>query len=115
MKDIARLPVWAQEHIRTLQRERDVAVRTLNEFEDRQTKSNVWIEDHVCLGEQSGPTEKRLYLQDYKVTFQLGRTEVVVMLRESEQCLEVCVSGSNLYFQPRASNVIRVFDPKVRQ
>lgn len=62
-EQIAKLPKWAQDYIKTVCRERDMAIRTLNEFQDTQTKSDFWIEDLVCTGETVGPATKVRYIQ----------------------------------------------------
>ena len=64
---IMNLPKWAQEHIADLQRERDVSIRTLNEFCDKQTLSPFCFEDNPCTGEISGPVSKKHYVQAYKM------------------------------------------------
>ena len=64
---LSKLPRWAQEHIENLQRERDVAVQTLKQFEDSQTPSAIFYEDAVCDGEKSGPTFRRKYIQNHAV------------------------------------------------
>lgn len=61
--DISKLPKWAQTHIKDLKRERDVMLRALNEFQDKQTPSPFYFEDWVCSGEAPGPTPKRCYVQ----------------------------------------------------
>jgi hypothetical protein len=67
VRDITKLPKWAQEHIRDLERQRDVAVATLNGFVDNQTESPVYYEDHPCTGEASGPVFKRRYIQTRQI------------------------------------------------
>jgi hypothetical protein len=62
-EQIAKLPAWARETIKTLQRERDVAVRTLNEFRDNDTPSPFWYDASVSTGEERGPSYKRRFVQ----------------------------------------------------
>lgn len=62
-EQIAKLPKWAQDHIKDVERERFVAVRALNEFCDTQTKSQFYTEESVCSGERQGPSTKRKYIQ----------------------------------------------------
>lgn len=56
MGDISKLPKWAQEHIETLQRERDEAVRSLISHSDSQIATNYSTRDHVSLGVIKGPS-----------------------------------------------------------
>lgn len=62
-EQLAKLPKWARESLTSLQRERDIAVRSLNEYVDNQTKSAFYIEHMECLGEQVGPSLKVQYVQ----------------------------------------------------
>ena len=64
----SKLPVWARDLIRSLRRERDTAIQTLNEFVDSQTPSRIFVDDLVSTGERQGPSEKRLYVQSDKVS-----------------------------------------------
>lgn len=69
---LAKLPAWAQEHIKTLQRERDVAVRELTEFLDNQKPSRVFTEHYIapCIGELR-PSQERVYVHpDYAVVME---------------------------------------------
>jgi len=69
---IAGLPAWAQEHIKTLSRERDIAVRELTEFLDKQTPSKVFTEHYLapCIGELR-PAQERVYVHpDYAVVME---------------------------------------------
>lgn len=67
-EQLNKLPKWAQDHIKTLQRERDVALRELNEWTDGQTPSGMYIDEMVCTGEEQGPSVKRRYIQSNRVT-----------------------------------------------
>lgn len=66
---IAKLPLWAQQHISTLQHERDEAVRVLNEFQEQQKPSSVWYGKLTSIGEANGSTFKRCYIQTDRVEF----------------------------------------------
>ena len=78
--DFSKLPKWAQEHIKTLERQREAAATALNEFADEQKPSRVFFEDHVCTGEERGPANKVRYIQSHKVTFRHAGIEVEVTL-----------------------------------
>ncbi len=61
--DITKLPKKIQQRINDLQRERDVAVRALNEYLDNQTPSHFYFDDLLSTGEERGPSPKRVYVQ----------------------------------------------------
>lgn len=106
-RDLNKLPKWAQEYFADIRRQRDVAVRALNEFQDTQTPSRIWVDDHVCTGEEQGPSSKRNYIQSRHITIRVGEDEIYFYLREDHD-LEINVGGNNLVFQPSASNAIRI-------
>ena len=64
---VAKLPKWVRGIIQKLTRERDVAVKALNNFCDNQTKSEFYYEDCLSTGETRGPTLKKRYVQTYKI------------------------------------------------
>ena len=80
---IAKLPKWAQEHINSLSRQREIAIKELHESLDTQTKSPFYIDDHVCL-EKGGPTSIRKYIQTHKITVHHQGVELTVILRNKE-------------------------------
>jgi hypothetical protein len=114
---IEKLPVWAQDHIKHLQSERDSAVKKLIEFQDEQTESSVFIQDHVCIGEgthglepdptkKGGPTFLRRYLQTKRVQFALPRSEMEmeVFVNEEEQRVEIRAPKGYPYIEPIGGN-----------
>lgn len=80
MNDTTKLPRWAQDHIKDLQRERDTAVRCLNEFQDAQTASSFYVSRLECTGESQGPTEKRHYIQTDRIHFVWGGNNFEISL-----------------------------------
>lgn len=79
-ENLAKLPKWAHEGIQALIRERDMAVRTLNEFQDSQKPSKIFFESHPCLGEGvgQGPTAKTCYVQSKVITIRNAGVELRV-------------------------------------
>jgi len=67
---IAKLPVWARNYIRDVERERDVCLRQLNAFCESQKQSPIYYEELVCTGEKSGPSTKRAYVQSRRITIE---------------------------------------------
>ena len=85
MDRISKLPKWVQEHIKNIQRQRDVAVRALNESCDNQTESPIYYEDFLCTGESEtkGPTPKRKYIQSHgRITINHDGVELDVLCHE---------------------------------
>jgi hypothetical protein len=109
--DFTKLPKWAQKYIEDIERERDVAVRALNEFQDADTPSPYWVDEYVCTGEQQGPSNKRRYIQGHRMTVQVGKGEIDFFLREPN-VLEISAGSDTIRFSPYSSNCIRIEEPK---
>lgn len=62
-EQLQKLPKWAQDYIQNITREREMSVRSLNEFCDNDTPSPFMVEDYVCTGERAGPSSKVHYVQ----------------------------------------------------
>lgn len=85
MEDISKLPKWAQEKIKTLERERENAIRQLNDYLDSQTKSPFYITDLVSTGEaERGPSYKTTYIQTNKMTIFHAGVLLDILLREGQ-------------------------------
>lgn len=78
-EQLAKLPKWAQEEFKTLERERDIAVRELNQWVDNQTPSNIKIHEHVPIG-PGGPKRMTRFIQGYCVEFEHAGVWVEVTL-----------------------------------
>jgi hypothetical protein len=90
---IAKLPKWAQDMFRDLQREREVAIRALNEWTDNQTPSPVFIDELECLGEEktergSPPSRKRRYVQTHRIQIEWAGVVLDVHLRDEGIALQ---------------------------
>jgi hypothetical protein len=107
MSDVSKLPKWAQDRIRDLERERDTAVTALREAEDAQTPSRIWYDDYHCLGERQGPSSVRHYVQTRRVTFQMGQREVTVGYDNHANLYLNADRG--LFFTPIAHNKIEIY------
>jgi len=79
-EQLAKLPKWAQQAFHDLSRERDVAVRELNQWIDHQTPSEISIDEHPCLGEgnSNGPSFKTRFVQGESLTFKHAGIELSV-------------------------------------
>lgn len=82
VEQIAKLPKWAQEYIKDINRERDTAVKELNDYCDSQTPSPVYIDELVSTGEQQGPSSKTRYIQTPRVQFDWQGVSLTVLLRD---------------------------------
>lgn len=81
MGDISKLPKWAQNHVKNLQRERDTAVKALGEYVDNQTESDIYIDNLECIGEGRGPTPIRRYINgEYQVSFDHAGVSLTVSI-----------------------------------
>src|SRR5262245_40263760 len=86
-----KLPVWAQQYIQKLARERDTAISTLNKLLDAQTRSSVYYDKIVCTGESQtgGPSTKRHYVQSDDITIAAYDVELHVRLDEKHRRLKL--------------------------
>lgn len=117
MNDISRLPKWAQDHIADLKRERDAAIRALNEWKDDQTESPVMIPALVCTGERKGPSQKIRFIQTRWVEFEWEGIHLSVHLREGEwnKCIDLgwCASdgshGDQVAMIPSAFQQVQLY------
>ena len=111
MSDISKLPKWAQKHISNIEREREVAVIELNKYVDSQTKSKIYIDDFVCLGEEKGPTLKTRYINGtHRVTFDHAGIELNVSIAH-EGCINLTFNSlrhGTVGIVPRVTNAIEL-------
>lgn len=70
MNDVTKLPKWAQDHIRDLQRQRDAAVEALDRYCDDQTDSGVWTDELVC-DKAGGPSHRQKFIQVNAVSMRI--------------------------------------------
>ena len=116
-EQVAKLPKWAQDRIRDLEREREAAVQSLNEFVDQQSPTDVWIDDAPCTGEERGPTLKRRYLATNEVTFKIGRQEFHIRKSTYAQNARrrgqsLLVSVGDMRISPDSPNSIEIWSEK---
>jgi hypothetical protein len=112
MGDIEKLPRWARDHIRTLQRGRDEAHARLERYHDRETPSPFYSIEW----EGDGTKFRRVYYQPHSVCCQSGGVKVELIPREDG--VEVVFGGGEFgtglaALAPQASNVLHVI-PKPR-
>ena len=73
-----KLPKWAQSFIADLLREREIAVRALNEYCDSTTESPFSVTELECTGEEQGPSFKTRYIQARRITVRWQGVELDV-------------------------------------
>lgn len=110
---LAKLPRWVREYIVDLEREREVAIQTLRDFEDSQTVSRVWYEANPSIGETRGPSVLRRYIQGSRITFALRggyEIEVVQPRRDGDELMIMATTGSACRFVilPWTSNAVQI-------
>ena len=91
---LEKLPKWAQEYIADLEREREMAIRTLNQYTDNQTASPFYVDELVCTGEEQGPTHKRKYIQTCRMVVEHAGVELTILLRHDDR-IELSWAGRN--------------------
>jgi hypothetical protein len=99
-----KLPKWVREYIEKIERERDTAVRTLNEAVDQQTPSIVSYTEFACTGEKQGPSPKTVYVQTHQIDFEYNSMKLSVICHNDEirlryenaKLVPMCYNGLNL-------------------
>lgn len=66
-EQVERLPKWAQEAFKCLERERFCMARELKEWNDNQTPGPVSIQEYVCTGNQQSPESVTRYVQTQRL------------------------------------------------
>ncbi len=79
--DTTKLPKWAQDHIETLQRQRDTAVRALRDWTDSQTKQPISVDEVECV-EQGGPSFFTRYIEGKRLTVRWKGVQLEIHLKE---------------------------------
>lgn len=116
---IPNLPKWAQQHIKTIEQQRDAAVRALEEFCDNDTPSAFFVEDYVCDGESKGPTTRRHYIQTRSIEVAHAGVGLRVLLRGDSIELSWDTEGRRLaddvIFQPKSFQMASLFMPGAKK
>lgn len=116
VEQIVKLPKWAQDYIKDLQCKQTINERTMEKFQNDQTKSAVYIDDSVYVNGKAGPQCVVKYLQTTGVTFVMDAQkhhEIRVSHRyDSPGVLDISGGWGDLLVKPVASNYIRLFTEK---
>jgi len=82
-----KLPKYAQEHIEELQRDRDLAIKKLNDFLDSQTPSPIYVDDMIAFS--GGPKQIRQYVHGQRVFFEKDGVTLEVSLFDDYRNIEM--------------------------
>lgn len=66
-----------------MQRQRDTAVRALNEYCDSQTPAPFYIDELECTGEERGPSCKRRYIQGHQMVVEWEGVRLEISLQKN--------------------------------
>lgn len=97
--DISKLPKWAQEWIKQLERERTNAVNALNRFMDSQTKTKVTVERTLT-------DDAPYFIQSDQVRFSLSTGFIDVRITDEDELRLMGQHG--LLILPHVTNVIQI-------
>lgn len=78
---LAKLPAWARKHLEDVERERDVAIKTLEDFKDQQTQSAFSYDDHIWKPGVVGPVTIRRFVQTHTIEVEHGGVWLRVLCR----------------------------------
>ena len=119
---IQKLPKWAQEYIKDLERSVKSVKDDLEKFADDQTESNFYIQELEQLTDQDGKTENvwvRRYIQGHRMNVDFGGVRLSILLRADgsggvEDSIELSWSAHDRIaapanFQPMAFQQARIF------
>lgn len=93
---LAKLPVWAQEEIKTLTRQRDTAVTNVRRLEGAQKESPFWVSDWASMGEDGvrPPSSIKRYFDTSEVNVSYAGVHLRVSARENRINLQWGTDGS---------------------
>lgn len=85
---IEKLPKWAQDHIRRVERQRDIAQDALTAYEDNQTESPIYFEDLLCDGRgDHGNSQVTKYINGTnRVIFEKHGIRLTVTITDEGPC-----------------------------
>lgn len=82
---LEKLPKWAQEEFKSLERERDDAINSLKKWTDEQTTSPISVSELVCDGEQRGPGHYTRYIQSNHIEINFQDVYLRILLRDGDR------------------------------
>jgi hypothetical protein len=107
-----KLPAWAREYVKALELQRDEAIKVLNRFVETQTPTDIFLRDIPVTGEETGPVEKRCYLQTKRVYFRLPCTpeefELEIFVNAAKRRVEVRTPRCYPYIEPQGNNLFYI-------
>jgi hypothetical protein len=106
---IAKLPLWARDHITKIEREREVAVQALNEYCDTQTPAPFYCDEYESTGEDREPTSKRRYFQGHRITVEWLGVRLGVLLRKDNNGTGIDLHWEDVHSQADVALIPRSY------
>lgn len=110
------IPKKVEERIKDLERQRDIAVRALNDVVDGQTPSGIYVQRADCTGEKPGPTFRKVYIQTHTLEINHAGVKLHILLREDKVDISFdnSIIGEVVSIYPQAANSIAFAASKPR-
>ncbi len=113
-EQIAKLPVWAKNHITRLERSLAEVTRRIDSIENEQEPTEFYYEIHDCERPYGGPTFRKIYLPKYCTpSCEIGGIKLSVYIRDGD--IEISLGGmaaQAMAIAPVASNCVRILEAK---
>lgn len=114
---VSKLPSWAQDYIKNLEREHALAVKELKDSLDHQSPSKFYAPDILCISEEGekGTQYIRKFLQVNTVHCVNAGVEVSILPREDRIDLSFSIdeqsrgSPTDVALSPNAANSISIY------
>lgn len=118
-EQVKKLPKWAQDYIEQLERQREAAIKAMEDAANGTTPAPFYFEDHACIRD-GGPTTVRHYVQAPWLKFDYGGLHVDFLLREhgEDKVLDIQYGpddrlvGGKIVLEPRSYRQLYLYCPK---
>ncbi len=109
-EQIAKLPKWAQERIRGLERALSVSRLAMADMLDNQSPSLVWYDGYISDNPTGGPSYRRVYLQTEQITFGVDsqRDKTLTVAIDHDEADRYLIKADSMQIQPRAYNAVEI-------
>ncbi len=115
-EQLAKLPKWAAEYIKEIERQRETAISALNEYTDNQTVSPLFADELECL-EAGSPRHIIRYFQGREIQAKFMGVHVRMYLCETRKRIEIQYSREDdrtgdVCLQPSSHQSFSLIAPK---
>lgn len=86
-------------YIKSLQKEREVALKALNEYLNNQEKSHIFTKEFLCLGEEQGPSLKINYIQSKSKNIYFSFDDIILNVSVKDDGIYLQWYGEDYYTQ----------------